>query len=633
MFHRPAGKQQSSEAFWIGLATLVALYLFFLPFLPPVRKFHVIGDIEGYHYPFLNYAFKALQQGRFPLWDPTLYCGLSYVGNIQAQLFYPFTWVLFAAQWYRQGITFMAVQIYAFAHLWILLQLAYWWFRSGRQLPIAASLLGAFTFALTGYVLNDLQHLGVICGLTWFPLAFWGVDRRRFWMIALAGALAFLAGYPATWIAMCVAVFFYAIFTAWRYTMAAGLAMLFSLPLAGIQLLPTLELSKLRQPEPVYFVGPPLEWHWWRFYPGAQTEGQYLYYGAAFLLAILLGAWNWRRNGKSLLAPLGLAAVGWIFLQNSFELVSIWAYRFPPLPDVMQHWNFNAILTAAAACLVATAWTPLANTHPRLVLALLPLFWLEQFWFGTQRQFFRDPSHHDRFFRNDIRIGKSEFQGLDRSVYDRMIGDRGYRLIFDGNAYATDLRHYSMTVPNGFDPFTTVPFRREVEQYTAFETNRVFRIDVSNEKMLQGFGVRYVVASEDSPSYAKLTSLPFFAKVEPPSPFFKVFEYRNAKPAFRFENGEVAILRWTPEIHEFRIKAHTAGSFGLLEQKLPGWHATINGKETPIETYSHAFQKLTIDAPGEHVIRFEYKPASLRIGGIVTLISWGVLLVLAWRRL
>ena len=134
------------EAAWIGLATLVGLYLFFIELLPPVRRFHLIGDIEGYHYPLLNYAFKSLHGDRFPLWDPTIYCGISFVGNIQAQLFYPPTWMLFAAQWGRRGLAFMAIQIYAMAHLWILMQLAYWWLRSGRGLPRAASLLGAMTF-------------------------------------------------------------------------------------------------------------------------------------------------------------------------------------------------------------------------------------------------------------------------------------------------------------------------------------------------------------------------------------------------------------------------------------------------------------------------------------------------------
>jgi len=45
--------------------------------------------------PVTDYAFQAIRHGRFPEWDPTIYCGLSFVGNIQAALFYPPTWLLF----------------------------------------------------------------------------------------------------------------------------------------------------------------------------------------------------------------------------------------------------------------------------------------------------------------------------------------------------------------------------------------------------------------------------------------------------------------------------------------------------------------------------------------------------------
>ena len=34
------------EGLWIGLATLAGLYLAFIQYLPPVRSYHLVGDID-----------------------------------------------------------------------------------------------------------------------------------------------------------------------------------------------------------------------------------------------------------------------------------------------------------------------------------------------------------------------------------------------------------------------------------------------------------------------------------------------------------------------------------------------------------------------------------------------------------
>ena len=72
----------------IGVRTVAVLsfaftYLFFLDYLPPSNRVHIPYDLEGFHSPLADYAFQAIRHGRFPEWDPTIYCGLSFVGNIQ----------------------------------------------------------------------------------------------------------------------------------------------------------------------------------------------------------------------------------------------------------------------------------------------------------------------------------------------------------------------------------------------------------------------------------------------------------------------------------------------------------------------------------------------------------------------
>ena len=95
---------------------------------------HFYADIEGYHYPLLNYAFKALSKGRLPEWDPSIYCGMSFAGNIQAGLFYPPNWLLFLANAGRDGMRYKSIEILAILHFALALWLAYVWLRArGRS--------------------------------------------------------------------------------------------------------------------------------------------------------------------------------------------------------------------------------------------------------------------------------------------------------------------------------------------------------------------------------------------------------------------------------------------------------------------------------------------------------------------
>ena len=56
-------------------ATLVFTWLFFAEYLSPFRRVHIPYDLEGYHYPLVDYAFQSLRQGRFPQWDWSAWCG------------------------------------------------------------------------------------------------------------------------------------------------------------------------------------------------------------------------------------------------------------------------------------------------------------------------------------------------------------------------------------------------------------------------------------------------------------------------------------------------------------------------------------------------------------------------------
>ena len=138
-------------------------------------------------------------------------------GNIQAALFYPPTWIMFLFNWGRERLSYQSMQDLQIAHVWLGFFLCYLWLR-GKRLAELPCVLGAGVFAFSGYMCTQLQHFGLVAAYIWIPLALWGVDQaverrswRPLWKVAAASALAFLAGYPPTWMVFAVAVGVYSL--------------------------------------------------------------------------------------------------------------------------------------------------------------------------------------------------------------------------------------------------------------------------------------------------------------------------------------------------------------------------------------------------------------------------------------
>ena len=367
---RRFGNAMRSERFVVALAALLATYALFYEYLPPFKRVQLWSDVASYHYPLQSYAFHALKEGRIPQWDSSIYCGISFIGNMQAALLYPPTWLMYAAVWTLPRIPFKALELFTFLHVWLAYLLCYLWLR-GRSGKLA-SIFGAAVFAWTGYMLYEVLHFGVVGAMTWMPLALWGVDEsvdrrnwRPLWKVAVASALSFLAGYPAAWIVNCVIVVVYALGSPrhWRAALGVCVALLASVPLFLVQLLPALEARSFMVLEPkygagFYDLGAQLRSYfvpnWFDFNPGHPTYyapgGMYLYLGLPALFAI---AWAiWRHRGRAYFQPvLGLAAA-LLFANPPLSLIHV-VERIPALHYTMQPSNFYAAVAAMAALISA----------------------------------------------------------------------------------------------------------------------------------------------------------------------------------------------------------------------------------------------------------------------------------------
>ena len=387
-------------------------YLFFLDYLPPFRRVHIPYDLPNFHYPLTDYAFQAIRHGRFPEWDPSIYCGLSFVGNVQAALFYPLTWLLFAINFGRQTLSYQSLQDLVFLHVWLAFLLCYVWL-SHKGLAKLASVLGAGVFAYSGYMLNQLQHLGLVTGWTWIPLALLGIDQaveqqhwRPLWKVAVASALCFLAGYPPTWVVFAICCVSYA---AWRWKIALGVigALTASLLVAAVQLLPAAEATSMkafdarygsgwRNPEAyiAYFVPNYFDFGL-HHVPAGHWGGDYLYLGAPAFLGVL--ALALRPRWRELLPSLTMLAVCLVMATNPFDLVWNTVRHSNLLVQICRDWYFLAGLTLAAAPLSAFGLHHLLRQTRRpvprwivlLAIGLLAVWSIRQmlFWFPLGSDF------------------------------------------------------------------------------------------------------------------------------------------------------------------------------------------------------------------------------------------------------
>jgi hypothetical protein len=79
------------------------------------------------------------------------------------------------------------------------------------------------------------------------------------------------------------------------------------------------------------------------------------------------------------------------------------------------------------------------------------------------------------------------------------------------------------------------------------------------------------------------------------------------------------------------VDAQRAGRLILLDTFYPGWKATVDGRSATIEAANAAFRAVAVSA-GRHEVRFEYRPASVRTGVIVSLFALVCLLGAVSRR-
>lgn len=359
------------------------------------------GDLAGFIFPTYSFAAEWWRRGVIPLWNPHLFAGMSFVGDIQAALFYPFNLLTF---FLSNPLTYRDLELLAVFHFFLAGAGMYALLRHGvrpptaddqaptgaRGLSIAACLAGALAFEFSDLFITHFGNLNLIAAAAWLPLVFLffsrALDERKPGFAALGGiflALAFFAGHIQSFLFILLVVGLYALYRAlagqtdgWRIARTLGLTLAVGLGLSAITLLPAIEMTRssvrsaFAYEQAAQYSLPPAELIG-LFAPGFFGRGPQAAWGpwqrvevgyiGVFPLVLAALALVLRRNSKTHFFAL-LALVGLLLALGGYGILHGWLYAFVPgFGQLRAPARFIFVMDFALAVLAAIGFDALAQ--------------------------------------------------------------------------------------------------------------------------------------------------------------------------------------------------------------------------------------------------------------------------------
>ncbi len=200
----PARRQMQTDLAGIGVVIAATLGFFWrLVFTANVWIPAGGGDLAGFLYPTYQFAAEWWRRGVIPLWNPYLFAGQPFVGDIQSGIFYPLNLLTFliSSPFSYRDLELLSVLHYMIAGIGMYAFLRWGSFRgttpfnlpsvekkaegqvapSKPHLSRAACLAGALAFEFSDLFITHFGNLNLIAAAAWLPLVFLffmrGVDQ------------------------------------------------------------------------------------------------------------------------------------------------------------------------------------------------------------------------------------------------------------------------------------------------------------------------------------------------------------------------------------------------------------------------------------------------------------------------
>jgi hypothetical protein len=632
------------------------------------------ADFYGMFYPSIVHARESLVRGGGLLWSPFQACGSPFLADTQGGTFYPINLVFFVLG--REA----AVETSVFLNLLVaglgMLLLA-------RTLGLGrpAALCAALAFqlgGLTGHLASwSPIHIGTYA---WVPLALWATERlvqapsaRRAVLLGVVLTLELLPGYLPFLYFTCQVI---ALRVVWAIvtretprplTVVAASAAGLAIPglLGAIQLLPALEMAAVSvrtRPIPAWQLGQAgnvLQG------VGSLADG-YLVVGLAALALLSLARPERRRHVVFYL----VVAVVYLALSLGPGTPLFDAYAHLPLGTAFRFSDrFRWVTSFALAVLVGFGADAVSRT--RMMTILLPVVVLANgIWVD------RAPLFGLR--RGDV---YGVHAGAFSLVRERLTPQHRVAVVGRFNDFALAPKSPTIfRVPALFD-YQAQTSARYADFFTFMRLGRPLR-DVDDwywpydqllpptlqRPLFDLTAARYLIVDSrlDSVPSAMPAGVLRLAELDG----VRVYENTQALPRARFvpevavvpgaeilprlaspthdarrvavvertvaggspdARGSVAFVADDPESIVVRVDATGPGFLALADQFASGWAATVNGAPQEIQRADWAFRLVAVPAGRSEVV-FRYRPWSVRVGAVVSIVTLVVVGAVLVRR-
>ncbi|MBN2288536.1 MAG: YfhO family protein, partial [Candidatus Glassbacteria bacterium] len=165
------------------------------------KSYWLWEDFLYQNYPYRVFAATSLARGSFPFWNPYVFGGIPFFADIQTAVLYPFNLLLtvFADS---ESLSPYLVELTVVLHYFLAAMFTYRFLKLHR-LETEAALLGAVTFAFSGFMATHAIHTNFISVFVWLPLILELFERmlstgKLRYTLLCAGVLALstMGGYP-----------------------------------------------------------------------------------------------------------------------------------------------------------------------------------------------------------------------------------------------------------------------------------------------------------------------------------------------------------------------------------------------------------------------------------------------------
>ena len=242
----------------IYITTLFILTILFFEQMIFHDKILLLRDLYCDFIPWRTFARESIRNGIMPLWNPYSSLGQPFIAFPQTAVFYPLNLMFYTLPIITALRWFIVLHIFL-AGVFMYILMRHW------NVARIAAFVSAIIFMFNGVTISRLEFLSFVSTIIWVPLIFYLLDnaikKRSVWWGTLTGvvmSIQLLAGHTQTFYYTYLSLCLYWIvritiqgFTTRdiksiiKQSFVLPLATIIAISLSMIQLLPTLELTRL----------------------------------------------------------------------------------------------------------------------------------------------------------------------------------------------------------------------------------------------------------------------------------------------------------------------------------------------------------------------------------------------------